>query len=266
MKKYLFPVCSLILTALLFSACSSLVAELNTEIITSYKVEHYLQTTGCDGYTCQESDTQTFKVRAKTMTEASVNTYAGFTNKPFVQEEVNRKGTTVIRIYYDRNIVPITFNLAGGSSQGQTGSITVDARYGTRLDQYLPANVEKAGCSFGAWSPALDATVPLEPKSFTAQWMGSLTISINVAEADIQTNSDTSNPAAIIITPDSGYTSYTWTKDNHLVTEGVDGTTGVLTLDTTYWSAGTYEIGLCAYKNGSPYTALIYLQKTEASL
>lgn len=261
MKKWML-VCSLIFSVLLFSACSNLVEELNTEIITSYKVEHYLQTTGCDGYTCQEGDTQTFDVRAKTMTEACANTYAGFTNKPFVQEEVSRKGTTVIKIYYDRNIVPLTFNLAGGSSQGQTGSITVDAIYGTRLDQYLPVNVEKTGCMFSSWSPVLDSNVPLESKSFTALWAGSLTVSITIAQtSDIQINSDTTNPAAIILTPDSGFTSYTWTKDNHLVTEGVNSTTGTLTLDTTYWQTGTYAIGLCAYKNGSPYTAEIYLQK-----
>jgi hypothetical protein len=67
-------------------------------------VEHYLQNITDDGYALQKSDTDTIYGETGTLTEAAARAYPGFTAQIFSQKTIAGAGSTVVKIYYNRNI------------------------------------------------------------------------------------------------------------------------------------------------------------------
>lgn len=67
---------------------------------TPYTVNHWLQNQDLQGYTLHESDTLHWTT--DTYTQATANTYVGYTlHAPIQQELIKGDGSTVINIYYD---------------------------------------------------------------------------------------------------------------------------------------------------------------------
>ena len=77
----------------------------------AYKVEHYLEDINADTYTLADTDNMTGTTGALTAAEA--NTYAGFTVQTFAQETIAADGSTVVKIYYDRNSYTLTYKVTG---------------------------------------------------------------------------------------------------------------------------------------------------------
>jgi uncharacterized repeat protein (TIGR02543 family) len=72
---------------------------------TLYKVEHYKQNTAFEtnlnSYIFCDSETKSGKTNA--LTQAAAKNYSGFTAKDFKQVSIAADGSTVVKIYYDRN-------------------------------------------------------------------------------------------------------------------------------------------------------------------
>ena len=64
--------------------------------------------------------------------------------------------------------ITLTFNLAGGTINGKTDSVTVKGKYGEAVKK--PANPKKDGYTFSGWNPELPETFPDENATYTAQW------------------------------------------------------------------------------------------------
>ena len=110
----------------------------------AYKVEHYQENADDDEYTLVSADTQT--LYGVGTTEATAKTYEGFTAQSFSQVSINENGTTVVKIYYDRNVYTITFNMQGGN--GGTTEVTV--KHGqTSFSGLVPPT--KAGYTFNGY-------------------------------------------------------------------------------------------------------------------
>ena len=81
---------------------------------TKYTVEHYKQTVA-GGYELAAEDTQTLLGTTEGMTAAAEKSYTGFQLKKIEQTTIMPDGSSVAKVYYDRELYPVTFayNVAG---------------------------------------------------------------------------------------------------------------------------------------------------------
>lgn len=167
----------------------------------SYKVEHWLQqvdpATGkvYDGtkheapnYKC--ADTDELKGKAGTETKAKIHTaadgekyskYAGFNEPSVTQASIAADGKTVVKIYYFRNEVTLTFDPNGGTIDGSANKKVLSGKFGeTKVDGKnikdciaQPVNGSKV---FDGWKSEkgltkdVPATFPEKDTAYTAQW------------------------------------------------------------------------------------------------
>ncbi|MCR4899591.1 MAG: SUMF1/EgtB/PvdO family nonheme iron enzyme [Treponema sp.] len=110
----------------------------------SYAVKHFQQNITDDDYTEVIGDSQNLKGLKGSDTEAVAKTYTGFTAKPVTQAKIAADGSTVVNIYYDRNLYTVSFETNGGSD---INSATV--RYGATVAK--PNNPTKEKYSFYNW-------------------------------------------------------------------------------------------------------------------
>lgn len=116
-----------------------------------YQVEHYKQDLEGDGYTRSDADTESLMGIKGTEVEASPKQYTGFhineshsqgKSKGIVEEE----GSLVLKLYYDRNVYEVDFNLNG--ALGKTPD-TQRIRYGGLLKAV--EDPVRRGYNFKGW-------------------------------------------------------------------------------------------------------------------
>ena len=86
--------------------------------------------------------------------------YTGFTvntEKSNLNDTIAGDGSTVLAVYYDRNLYKATFD-----------GVEYQVYYGASLPTVEPAAQE--GKEFDAWTPAVPATMPAEDLEFTSTW------------------------------------------------------------------------------------------------
>ena len=123
-------------------------------------MEHYQQNIADNEYTLAETDTETGTTDEDTFAQAK--TYEGFTAKSVEQAKIAADGSTVVKIYYDRNIITLTLNLDGGE-----GDNSITGKYGATVNVTVPT---KNGYTFAGWNSDLPATLPAENATYTATW------------------------------------------------------------------------------------------------
>lgn len=137
-----------------------------------YTIEHYFEKTDSSGYEIDSSKTTKERVGYDPDSSEAIKSNAtaldveGFTAQNFDQIEVNKDGSSTLKIYYNRNTVTLTFKAGDGSwSDGETK--TVSGKYGTTLT--APENPSKDEYyEFDTWSPALPSTIPSAAATYTA--------------------------------------------------------------------------------------------------
>ena len=138
---------------------------------TKYTVRHLQE--GLDGkYGEVEADRQTLKGTTGKNTEATAKAYTGFVTPVQVdQKPIAADGSTVIEIKYARKEITLTFNLAGGTIDGKTDSVTVKGKYEAEVkDLPEPSKLKKTGYTFSSWNPEPPEKFPAEDATYTAQW------------------------------------------------------------------------------------------------
>ena len=127
---------------------------------TAYKIEHWQQNVADSGYTLAKTEPMTGTTGDETAAKAEET--AGFIAKEFAQEKIAADGSTVVKIYYDRNTVTLTFDADNGEDK-----TTLSGRFGAEVKIDAPS---KNGYTFNGWNPELPATFPAENAEFKAQW------------------------------------------------------------------------------------------------
>ena len=130
-----------------------------------YTVEHYWQNVDNDEYSATPHETETLSGKPYEDTEAAAKSYEGLTvsTDPIVQKEIAPEGTTVVKVYYDRNTYKVTWNPAGGTLSGATQT---QVRFGAPIPQ---ASATKDGFLLAGWSDMPEA-MPADNIELTARW------------------------------------------------------------------------------------------------
>ncbi len=147
--------------AAIFSSCMALFDQ--DEVPSSYKVECYLQNIADDAYTIDAALTQEHSGIAGKVSDFVPKILQGFTAKDVEQKTIRTDRTTVLKIYYDRNLITLSFNTDGGNA------ITpITGKFGAAVTK--PANPAKTGYVFNRFEPEFPKTMPNTNTTYTAKW------------------------------------------------------------------------------------------------
>ena len=144
----------------------------------TYTVEHYQQNIEMINTLVL---TESLSGKTEEFTAAVAKEYPGFIAQNVMQSEIAADGSTVVKIYYDRKIINLTFNLDGGNIDGNTEDVVVSGKYGANV--YVSEPV-KADCKFIGWDKTVPQTFPTENDIFVAKWKGTASITINLFDWD----------------------------------------------------------------------------------
>ena len=109
---------------------------------TAYKVEHWQQNITDDDYTLAKTEPMTGTTGEETVAKAEET--AGFSAKEFVQEKIAADGSSVVKIWYDRKIITLTFDADNGEEK-----TTLSGKFGAEIASPSP---EKTDFIFTGWS------------------------------------------------------------------------------------------------------------------
>ena len=137
----------------------------------SYTVIHWWENADDDGYSFHESETKI----GLTGTEANAKakSYEGFKAQPVTKKTIKGDGSTIVSVYYKRNIYKVEFFDARGWTQYK--DLTIEAKYGQDISKQWPT---KDGSSTWKISPRSNrsqvniATMPLEGAKFYGPMTG----------------------------------------------------------------------------------------------
>lgn len=146
----------------------------------SYKVEHWQQNIENNEYT--KTATEYKPGKEGETTQAQAKNYEGFKAKDFTQENIKADSSTLIKIYYDRNIITLKLNLNGGTTttqleDGEGGTKLLKGKYGARV---VLNDLKKDSDILKKWEPKLPKTFPASSptETYTASWFAGNIITI----------------------------------------------------------------------------------------
>ena len=143
----------------------------------SYTVEHYQQNVTDDEYTLADTESKTGATGQPTAAESKP--YPGFTAQSFEQKTVEGNGSTVVKVYYNRNEYTLTYNLNGSDAAWTDGGMTKSQtyRFGAAVTAPSANDLSRAGYAFGGWytdagctTAFTAATMPAENTTLYAKW------------------------------------------------------------------------------------------------
>ena len=129
----------------------------------SYKVECYKRNIADTDYVLWPEESAVQQGIAGKLTTVQAKVIAGYTAKAVTQQKIRTNGSAIVKVYYDRNTVTLTFNTAGGSAVAPLSG---------KYEAAIPAvgAPVKEGAVFAGWKPALSAVFPAADAVYTAQW------------------------------------------------------------------------------------------------
>ena len=131
----------------------------------NYTVIHWWENADDDGYSFQESETK--KGLTGSEVNAKAKAYDGFTAQPVTKKTIKGDGSTIVSVYYKRNIYKVEFFNKNGRTQYK--DLTIEAKYEQDISKQWPT---KDGSSSWLTKPngntfqANIATMPLGGAKF----------------------------------------------------------------------------------------------------
>ena len=130
-----------------------------------YKVEHYVQNANNDEYTLEKTDNRTGMTGA-TVNGSNLATLVGngIKLKSAENKEIAADGSTVIKIYYDRETYKVTYTY--GTMAGE--NTVYNVRFGADMPD--APTFEAIGYTFAGWDSDVADTMPASDLTYVAQW------------------------------------------------------------------------------------------------
>lgn len=138
---------------------------------TSYTVIHWLENADDDGYSYKESETKTGTTGGKT--NAQAKNYDGFTAQTITQETIKGDGSTIVSVYYKRNVYEVKF-FTDRNGKNEDTSLRITAKYGANISDKWPGGGWYVSPP-STWSSTAQSnidTMPLNGKNFYGQQSG----------------------------------------------------------------------------------------------
>ncbi len=107
---------------------------------TEYTVIHWQENADDNGYTLVKKDTQTEKGTTGAQTNAQAKNYEGFTAQAITQKTIAGDGSTIVNVYYKRNVYDVKFYSYSGliSSSREYTDLRITAKYGANISDKWP--------------------------------------------------------------------------------------------------------------------------------
>jgi len=245
-----------------------------------YKVEHWKQKVNAltgkvydkddktNGYE-QKDPAETKNGSIGSSTAAEAKEYEGFDIPTVTQEIIKAGGSTVVKIYYVRKEVTLTFDPNGGYFGSSAEKKIISGKYGEILSVDDP--VKHNGDKFDKWEPNKTSTFPAADTTYTAKWaeLKSITVTppsktdYTVEEAFNDEGmvvkaqySDSSNPTLTKSDYQTDFDTVNQTVGNNkTVTVTYKSKTATFTVNIKSKPAVTYDVGDIIDKTGKRYHA-----------
>lgn len=239
MKKFIGLSAALLVAGAVLFSCSN-GSSSNTSV---YTVEHYQENADDDDYTLV--DAESLEGCSGEWTSARVNAYDHFISPVVNQDIIAADGSTVIRLYYDREMVTVTLDLSEGVLDGDSGIITKTGKYGSIFFVNEPV---RSGYVFERWSSNLPDRY-YEDATYTALWTRTIPVGIEIT-VDISDIIVTKTENGNYITFEAEVCdSYHWLLGETEISGGQS-----CMLDISLLENGTYSLSLEAQKGGKWYS------------
>lgn len=150
----------------------TLTAHWRSNTSTKYTVIHWQEKADESGWSLHETETKTGGTGAQTA--AAAKSYDGFTAQTITQQTINGDGSTIVNVYYKRNVYAVKFftiKYEGGLLSGkyvkdkEIDSIRITAKYGANISKKWPGGLW-ATSPGGSTFQASIGTMPLGGDEF----------------------------------------------------------------------------------------------------
>jgi hypothetical protein len=194
------------------------------EYYANYKVEHYQQNSLDDEYSLVHSEYYIGVIGE--YTKGIAKEYRGFNSKPIDQKLITSDGNTVIKIYYDRKTIILSFYITENSD---IPYLIKTGKYGCLLDDVEAPELD--GYVFKKWSLSNIEYYPAENTSVYAEWSLAEVTSVSLP-SEISVNRNGVISITPYVLPRTAQPTFYWsTSDSTIATihSAGDGTSGNVT-------------------------------------
>lgn len=192
----------------------TLVAKWSPATVT-YTVEHCQKNIENDEYTFLVIKEQ-LSGKTEELTAALAKDYPGFTAQNITQSKIAADGSTVVKIYYDRKTINLTFNLDGGNIDGKSEDVVVSGKYGAEIPLPVIKEPLKENFKFKKWDKDIPQTFPTDDEIFVAQYIGTFSITVNLLnyDSDLKISKSETDDFVYKITVPESYTDISYYINN----------------------------------------------------
>ena len=192
----------------------TLTARWESNTSTKYTVIHWQEKADESGWSLHETETKTGGTDAQTA--AAAKSYDGFTAQTITQQTINGDGSTIVNVYYKRNVYAVKFftiKYEGGLLSGkyvkdkEIDSIRITAKYGANISKKWPGGLW-ATSPGGSTFQASIGTMPLGGDEFFKTSQGSAEAYYyleSLAGGYVWDHTDTGGDSSSIVTNEDRY-------------------------------------------------------------
>lgn len=192
----------------------TLTARWRSNTSTKYTVIHWQEKADESGWSLHETETKTGGTDAQTA--AAAKSYDGFTAQTITQQTINGDGSTIVNVYYKRNVYAVKFftiRYEGGLLFGkfvkdkEIVSIRITAKYGANISNMWPGGIWTTSPG-GSTFQASIGTMPLGGDEFFKTDQGSAKADYylqSLAGNYVLHHTDTGGPSSSIVTDEDRY-------------------------------------------------------------
>lgn len=192
----------------------TLTASWKSNTSTKYTVIHWQENADNNEYAFWESEEKYDATGA--LTSAAAKSYEGFTAQTITQQTINGDGSTIVNVYYKRNVYAVKFftiKYEGGLLSGkyvkdkEIDSIRITAKYGANISNMWPGGIWTTSPG-GSTFQASIGTMPLGGDEFFKTDQGSAKADYylqSLAGNYVLHHTDTGGPSSSIVTDEDRY-------------------------------------------------------------